>query len=160
MTPARLRRCLSMTTRGDIVASVAPLAFRRPIHPLHAILLAFPFPLFLGCLLANWAYSASYQVQWKNFAEWLNAAGMAVASLVLLWALVDLVRGAGNRGRLILYVVLLGAMWVLGLITAFVHSKDAWGSMPAGLILAAIVALLALAASWVGYSGLGERRPS
>ena len=39
----------------------------RPVHPLHAILLAFPFPLFLGALLSDLAYSFSFHVQWANF---------------------------------------------------------------------------------------------
>lgn len=140
------------------MASTAHRTYRRPIHPLHAILLAFAFPLFLGALLSGWAYGASYQVQWKNFAEWLIAGGLLFSAFPLLWALIDLIRGAGSRVRLIVYFLLLLAMWLLGLVNAMVHSRDAWGSMPAGLVLSVIVATLALVASWVGYSGLGDRR--
>lgn len=140
------------------MASVAHSPHRWAIHPMHAILLAFAFPLFLGALLSDWAYGASYHVQWKNFAEWLIAGALFFSAFALLWALIDLIRGAGSRSRLIVYFGLLLAMWLLGLINALVHSKDAWGSMPAGLILSAIVAILALAASWAGYSGRGERR--
>ena len=49
----------------------------RPLHPLHAILLAFPLPLFLGALLSDAAYRASFHVQWHNFASWLIAGGLA-----------------------------------------------------------------------------------
>jgi uncharacterized membrane protein len=44
--------------------------------------------------------------------------------------------------------------WVLGFVNAFIHAKDAWASMPAGLILSIIVAALAMAAIWLGFSTL------
>jgi uncharacterized membrane protein len=44
-------------------------------------------------------------------------------------------------------------MWVLGFVNALVHAKDAWATMPEGLYLSAIVALLALIGAWIGYSG-------
>jgi uncharacterized membrane protein len=45
-------------------------------------------------------------------------------------------------------------MWVLGFVNALVHAKDAWATMPASLWLSVIVTVLALAASWIGYSRL------
>ena len=42
--------------------------FQRPLHPVHAVLLAGMTVLWLGALLADIAYAASYQIQWKNFA--------------------------------------------------------------------------------------------
>jgi uncharacterized membrane protein len=126
-----------------------------PLHPLHAILLAFPLPLFLGALVSDLAYGASYQVQWINFASWLIAGGLLVGAFALLWALIGALRGrAARTGRPVVYLVVLAAMWVLGLINAFVHGKDAWATMPAALYLSIIVTLLALVAAWIGYSGL------
>ncbi|WP_046867423.1 DUF2231 domain-containing protein [Microvirga massiliensis] len=125
----------------------------RPLHPLHAILLAFPFPLFLGALVSDLAYWASFHVQWANFSSWLIAGGLLVGALALLWALVNLFRRGAAKGRPALYFVVLLAMWVLGFVNALVHAKDAWATMPAGLYLSAFVALLALVAAWIGYSG-------
>lgn len=126
----------------------------RPLHPLHAILLAFPFPLFLGALLSDFAYWASFQVQWANFSSWLIAGGLFVGAFALLWALVNLFRrGTASKRRLTVYFVVLLAMWALGFINALVHAKDAWATMPEGLYLSAIAALLALVAAWIGYSG-------
>jgi hypothetical protein len=72
----------------------------------------------------------------------------------VLWAFVNLFRrDAGNRGRLIVYFLALLATWVLGFVNVLVHAKDAWATMPEGLYLSAITALLALAAAWIGYSG-------
>jgi uncharacterized membrane protein len=61
---------------------------------------------------------------------------------------------AARRGKIIIYVAALLLMWVLGLVNAFVHAKDAWATMPEGLYLSVIVTLLALIAAWIGYSGL------
>lgn len=130
------------------------------LHPLHAVLLASTVPLFLGTLLSDLAYSLSYQVQWTNFASWLIVGGLVFGGFALLWALIELFRaGARRRGRPLLYALVLLAMWGLGFINALIHSKDAWASMPAGLILSAIVALLAIAATWIGHSDTRVGRP-
>lgn len=132
----------------------AASASLRPLHPLHAILLAFPLPLFLGALLSDLAYSSSFEVQWANFAAWLIAGALLVGGFALLWALIDLIRGgAARRRHAAIYFVVLLAMWGLGLVNAFVHGKDAYGIMPEALYLSAIVAFLALVASWMGYAG-------
>ena len=126
------------------------------LHPLHAILLAFPLPLFLGALLSDLAYSASFHVQWINFSSWLIAGALLVGGFTLLWALIEMVRsGTARTTRHIAYFVALLVMWVLGFINALVHAKDAWATMPASLYLSIIVALLALAAAWIGYSRSG-----
>lgn len=130
-------------------------ALPKPLHPLHATLLAFPLPLFLGALLSDLAYSSTFHVQWINFASWLIAGALLVGAVPLLWALIGVLRKrAARQGRPLIYLLALLAMWVLGLINAFVHGKDAWATMPEGLYLSVVVTLLALAAAWIGYSGL------
>ncbi|MBB1490976.1 MULTISPECIES: DUF2231 domain-containing protein [unclassified Paracoccus (in: a-proteobacteria)] len=137
-----------------MVAVYGPIDL-RPIHPIHAILLSFPFPLFLGTLLSDFAYRATYEIQWANFAQWLNAGGLLVGAFVGLWALINLFRReTRGRRRTIIYFVVLLAMWVLGLMNAFIHAKDAWAIMPEAIWLSAISAFLALVAAWIGYSGL------
>lgn len=123
---------------------------QRPLHPLHAVVLAGTVPLFLGVLLSDIAYSFSYEVQWKNFASWLLVGGLVFAGFALLWALIELLR-IPREARRVLYSLLLLAMWVLGFIDALVHAGDAWASMPSGLVLSAIVALLAIAATGLGF---------
>jgi uncharacterized membrane protein len=135
------------------VVAVSTLGFARPLHPLQAILLAFPLPLFLGGLLSDIAYTYTYHVQWANFASWLIAGGLVVGSFVVLWALVDLFRVTPARRKWqAVYAIVLLAMWVIGFINALVHAKDAWATMPEGLYLSAVTALLALVAAWMGYS--------
>jgi uncharacterized membrane protein len=134
-----------------IISTPSPL---RRLHPLHAILLAFPFPLFLGALLSDLAYWSTFHVQWANFSSWLIAGGLLVGAFALLWALVNLFRsGTARKGRPTIYFVVLLAMWVLGFVNALVHAKDAWATMPEGLYLSAITTLLAIVAAWIGYSG-------
>lgn len=124
----------------------------RPQRAGHAVLLATSVPLFLGALLADWAYSSTYVVQWINFASWLNAGALVIAGAALAWSLVSLVRGPAikrDHGAW-LYVGLVAAVFVVGFVTAMIHAKDAWAAMPAALILSVVVFLLALAASWAG----------
>lgn len=124
---------------------------RSTLHPLHAVLLAGTLPLFAGALLSDIAYAGSYEIQWSNFASWLIAGGLLLGAVVLLWSLVDLLRGRG--GRALAYFLLVLATWVLGFFNALVHARDAWAAMPAGLVLSVIVLLLACAATWLGFSG-------
>lgn len=136
-----------------MVAVFTPGVVVRPLHPLQAILLAFPFPLFLGALLSDIAYTASFHVQWANFSAWLIAAGLFFGALAILWALVDLFRVEAPRRRpQAIYLLVLLVTWGLAFINALVHAKDAWATMPEGLYWSAVTALLALVASWIGYS--------
>ena len=126
----------------------------RPLHPLHAILLAFPLPLFAGALLSDFAYRATSHIQWANFSSWLIAGGLVGGGFAALWALINLFRrGPARKGRMVVYFLVLVVMWVLGLVNALVHAKDAWATMPEGLYLSAITTFLALVAAWIGYSG-------
>ena len=125
---------------------------QRPIHPLHAVLLAGTGPLFLGVLLSDIAYSQTYQVQWKNFASWLIVGAMVFAGVTLLWALVSVFRRRPRAARHIVYALLLLAIFILGFINGLVHARDAWASMPSGLILSAIIAVLVMVATALGFS--------
>lgn len=130
------------------------LAYRHRPGPLHAIFLAGTVPLFLGALLSDIAYSKSYQIQWSNFAAWLIAGGLLFCGLAVVFALINLVRAEHKGGRPVVYFLLLLVTWVLGLVNAFEHAKDAWAVMPTGLVLSVIVTALALVTAWIGLSNL------
>ena len=132
---------------------MATTATRRSLHPLHAIFLAATLPLFLGALLSDWAYSSTYEVQWINFAAWLNAGALVFAGLALAWAVIDFLRADVARDRRsALYLTLLISTFVVGFLTALIHAKDAFATMPAGLIMSLLTLVLALATIWVGFS--------
>lgn len=122
---------------------------------MHAILLFSSLPLFLGALLSDWAYAASYQVQWTNFASWLIAGGLVFGGAALLWAAIDFLRPSATRvRRAALYLLLLTSTVAVAFVNSLVHAKDGWAAMPAGLWLSLVVLLLGLVASWFGMSVL------
>ena len=130
------------------------LTYRCTPGPLHATLLAGTVPLFLGALLSDIAYYQTYQIQWSNFAAWLIAGALLFCGLAGLFALVNLLRADRKAGRPTVYFLLLLVTWALGLVNAFEHAKDAWAVMPLGLVLSAVVTLLACVTTWVGLTNL------
>ncbi|WP_348764949.1 DUF2231 domain-containing protein [uncultured Salinisphaera sp.] len=126
------------------------------IHPLHGLLLSGSFPLFLGAALSDYAYATSYLVQWSTFASWLIAGALVFTGFAMLCGLIGLFR-ASHRGPYILYFLLLLATWVLGFVNALIHARDVWAMMPTGFILSIVVAVLACAATLLGFARLGGR---
>ena len=120
---------------------------------MHAVLALSSFPLFLGALLSDWVYFSSHQIQWVNFAAWLMAGGLLIVGPVLLWGAIDLLRSPATRHRRsMIYLSLLLATFVVGFLNALVHAKDGWAAMPTGLILSALVVVLAATANVVGLA--------
>jgi len=134
-----------------MVPPVIEKRYSQLIHPLHAVLLAGTLPLFFGALLSDMAYASSYEIQWNNFASWLIAGGLVFAGIALVFTIVDLCCSHRRASGLALYSVILLALWVIGFLNALMHARDAWASMPTGLVLSAIVAVLAAAATWLGF---------
>jgi uncharacterized membrane protein len=142
---------------SNVLGAVFATRGFRSLHPLHAMLLAFTLPSFLGAWINDVAYASTYQIQWTNFAAWLIVGGLVGGGLALAWALIELARDrAARTPRLIAYAAFLALIWAFGLINAFIHSRDAWASMPEATWLSAITTLFALAASWIGFAGLRE----
>jgi uncharacterized membrane protein len=128
------------------------LRYWPSLHPLHAYLLAGAVTLFIGALLSDTAYFTTAEIQWKNFASWLLAGGLVFTGFAILWAVVDLFRTVASKARASIYPVLLIAAFVLGFIDELVHAKDAWATMPEGLVLSAIIAVLTVAAIIMRFS--------
>jgi uncharacterized membrane protein len=125
---------------------------------MHAVIAFASLPLFLGALLSDWAYSHSFQVQWLNFASWLIAAGLLIAGPALLWGAVDVLRSPTRRHRRAwVYLVLLLATVVIGVVNALVHAKDGFATMPDGLMLSALVLAFAATASAAGLASFWRR---
>lgn len=135
--------------------AIAQLDSYRPLtHPVHIVLLVSTLPLFLGAFLNDWAYSASYQTQWINFASWLIAGALVFLGTALVWTVIDALRSDAPRGRAIwIFVGLIVTTFVVGFINALVHAKEAGATMPAGLVLSVITLILAAASIWHGFAG-------
>jgi uncharacterized membrane protein len=143
-----------------VVSALFAPGLQRPIHPLHAILLSFPLPMFLSALLSDIAYASTFHIQWINFSAWLLVGGLIGGGFALLWTLVELVRDRSTRSmRPLTFAGLMLLMWVLGFINSLVHAKDGWATMPDSLWLSSIATVLALVAAWIGYSGLRAGDP-
>jgi len=121
------------------------------LHPLHAFLLAATVPLFLGAALSDYAYTATYHVQWSNFSSWLIVGGLVFGFAALACSLIDLRRADRRRGRFAVSLILILAICVLGVVNAFIHARDAWATMPTGILLSLIVAVLACMATTIGF---------
>lgn len=128
----------------------ASRTYRSRPGALHATLLAGTVPLFLGATLSDLAYYQTYEVQWINFSAWLIAGALVFCGLAILFALVNLIRAPRKEGRPLFYLLVLVATWILGFIDALEHAKDAWATMPLGLVLSVIVTLLACVATGLG----------
>ncbi|WP_395332043.1 DUF2231 domain-containing protein [Novosphingobium sp. BL-8H] len=127
------------------------------LHPLHALLLAFPVALFPAALATDVAYFNSAEMQWSNFAAWLIAGGVLFCGLAFVWGVV---RVAIRRPGSAWLTLILALLFLVGLINSFQHSHDGWTSVGiTGLVLSAISAILALAAGWTGYSARQEAHP-
>lgn len=133
--------------------SVAVERIRWTLHPLNAVLLAGALALFLGALLSDIVYFRSYQIQWNNFSSWLLAGALVVGAFAFVAAIVELFR-LHRRAWPAVYALLLLAVWILGFIDALVHARDAFATMPAGLVLSVIVVVLACVALWMAFAGM------
>ena len=125
------------------------------LHPLHAILLAFPIALYSYAVATDIAYLNTAQIQWSNFSAWSITLALFFNGLVLAWAIIEAIMGRRSPGlmRGLIYLVILVVMFIVCLINIFHHSQDGWASVGApGLIMSIICALLALIAAWMLHS--------
>ena len=125
------------------------------LHPIHAMLLAFPLALFVSALVTDIAYLNTAVIQWSTFSSWLIVGALVFGGLAGAWAIVAAIfPRRTSRGRALAFVAALAVMWIAGLINAFQHSHDGWVSVGAlGLTLSIVSSLSALIAAAIGYSG-------
>ena len=125
------------------------------LHPLHAILLAFPIALYSYAVATDIAYLNTAQIQWSNFSAWSIILALFFNGLLVAWAIIEAIMGRRSPGlmRGLIYLVILVVMFIVGLINIFHHSQDGWPSVGApGLIMSIVCALLALIAAWMLHS--------
>ena len=125
---------------------------RRALHPSNAAFASAALSLFLAALLSDIAYFRSYEIQWNNFSSWLLAGALVIDALAFVAAVVALCR-TRSRAWPAVYALLLLAVWILGFIDALVHARDAFATMPAGLVLSVIVVVLGCGALCIALAG-------
>ena len=120
---------------------------------LHALLGALPIAYFLLAFLMDVTYVRSTYFIWPIFSIWLIVAGLVAGGLAVLIGIFDwLARGRSIRARGSGWHMLLTlAALLLGLLNAFVHSRDGWTAVvPEGIILSGVTTLLLIVAAFLG----------
>ena len=119
--------------------SPPPVKVSRPLHPM---VLGIPLACFAAALITDVVYVQTFDITWKNFSDWLLAGGIVVGALAAIVGLVDLARPSVRANRLIWpYAAVYAIAMILALFDNLVHSRDAYGAMPAGLALSALTVL-------------------
>lgn len=121
--------------------------YATPFHPLHALLVGGAATMFLGALLSDIAYFRTFEIQWNNFASWFIVGGLVLGGAAMVCALLGLAPARRTRASL-LHALLWLAAWVFGFFNALMHARDAWASMPGGLVLSVITFALACVATF------------
>lgn len=140
----------------------APFHAAPGSHPIHGLLGAYPLALFSAALVTDIVYMNSAQMMWANFSIWLITGGLIMGGAAVVAGIVDALahRRRGARRRLPWWHTLATIfLFAFALVNAFVHSRDAYTSVvPSGIILSAIVTVLAIVTSWTGFALLGRER--
>ncbi|EOC0417236.1 DUF2231 domain-containing protein [Cronobacter malonaticus] len=110
-------------------------------------------PIPLGFFTAAWIfdilYMKSYVQMWTDAASWLIAIGLVIAIIPRLISLGQIWPGRrhlhGPAQRLHFWLNLVAI--VLAIFNAFIHSRDAYAVVPAGVILSTLVVVLMLLAN-------------
>jgi uncharacterized membrane protein len=155
---------------GDRQAEEWPMGTDNPVaatrtggFALYPSLASFPLAFFLGALVTDLVYWRAPDAMWETFSVWLITAGLIMAGVSVVAALIDIVRGLpGNPRRAPVWpgLLLTGVAFVLALINAFVHSRDGYTAVvPTGLILSVlVVAILLCATAWTGREAVYSHR--
>ncbi|HLU02205.1 MAG TPA: DUF2231 domain-containing protein [Advenella sp.] len=107
-----------------------------------------PFGFFVAALIFDVVYYQTAQMMWSKGAAWLITIGLFFA---IIPRLINLVHVWIPRGRVVLAAEKLDfALNFIGIVAAianaFIHSRDAYAVVPAGMVLSVItVACIALA---------------
>ena len=116
---------------------------------MHLSLLAAPFICFVAAMITDIAYARTYDIIWKNFSDWLLAGGMILGAVAAIVGLTDLARPRVRANPLIWpYAIAYAVSMIFALFDNLVHSRDAYGAMPEGMVLS-VLTVLALATTAV-----------
>ncbi|WP_414148877.1 DUF2231 domain-containing protein [Erwinia sp. BNK-24-b] len=110
-------------------------------------------PVPLGFFVAGWIfdliYVSSTEILWTRAASWLISIGLVIAilprliNLVQVWVGVSYPQGSAVKVHFWAYLLAM----VLEIFNAFIHSRDAYAVVPAGVILSTLAVILMLFAN-------------
>jgi uncharacterized membrane protein len=117
--------------------SLRPEPLSIVAESIYGLLNPIPFGCFVAALIFDLIYSETAVMLWDKGAAWLIVFGLlfaVVPRLVNLTQVWITARGAATRADKLDFWLNLFAM-VVAIVNAFVHSRDAYAVMPAGLWL-------------------------
>lgn len=113
-------------------------------NAVYGLLNPLPFGFFVAALIFDVLYARTADVLWNNGAAWLNAFGLVLAivprliNLVRVWITARAYTTSADKAGFWLYLVAI----VVAIVNAFVHSRDAYAVVPAGVWLSAVTVIL------------------
>ncbi len=111
---------------------------------IYGLLNPIPFGFFVAALIFDAIYAQTAIILWDKAAAWLIAIGLVFAIVPRLINLAQVwitSRTIATRAERIDFWLNLVAI-IAAIFNAFVHSRDAYGVMPAGVWLSALTVLL------------------
>ncbi|MEI2264607.1 DUF2231 domain-containing protein [Erwinia sp. CGal63] len=131
-----------MTSQATSRHSTFAVALYALFHPV-------PLGFFVGGWIFDIIYIYSTEILWTRAASWLIAIGLVIAIIPRLINLVQVWIGAsypqGSAVKVHFWAYLLAI--VLEIFNAFIHSRDAFAVVPAGVILSTLAVVLMLFAN-------------
>jgi uncharacterized membrane protein len=121
-----------------------------------------PFGFFVAALIFDTLYVNTFTILWVKAASWLLSIGLVFAIVPQLINLGRTWFTRGRTGALVINFWLQVVAIVAAIFNAFVHSRDAYGSMPTGLwlsiltVLALVIGRIFMAGNGVIYRGHGH----
>lgn len=118
---------------------------------IYGLLNPIPFGFFVAALIFDIVYARTGVILWDKAAAWLIAIGLLFAvvprliNLVQVWVTARTI--VGRTARIDFWLNLVAI--VLAIFNAFVHSRDAYGAVPASVWLSAGTVLLLAAGALV-----------
>ena len=125
---------------------------------LHPGLIAAGAAFLIAVFVTDALYYETLLFQYDNFSGWLLAGGLLLALFGAIAFVIDL---ASRRVGRIAWIRVAGltVAALLGLLNAFVHSRDAYTAViPEGIALSAIVAVILIVVGLAGGWSLASRR--
>jgi uncharacterized membrane protein len=113
-------------------------------NAVYGLLNPIPFGFFMAALIFDVLYVRTADLLWDKSAAWLIAIGLVFAviprliNLVRVW--ITFRRASLVTDRLDFWLNLLAI--VAAIVNAFVHSRDAYGVVPEGVLLSALTVIL------------------
>ena len=118
---------------------------------LHRFLGGFPTAFFTLTLMTDYEYMHTANLMWQYFSIWLIVAALITGGLAVLAGIGDWVTGPRGRRGFGWHFGLTIVALLLGLLNAFVHSRDGWTAVvPEGILLSLVVVILLYVGGFIG----------